>query len=496
MKKGIVFLIGLLLLCALFGSATGEEAKMTVYLGSYPQSNTEPEPIEWLVLAENDDQMLLLSREVLVSLPWHNTHTAVTWDNCDLRAWLNGEFLESAFSGEEQAAILSVTLDNSDDYGYDTPVGTSTQDQVFLLSVSEVQAYLPEDLRTVAPTSYALSHGAYTNGEGQCAWWLRSPGMTPTSPAYLASAGTIGSRAYEVDETIIGVRPALWVSRRAFSGNAPDGTIRQYTDQNGDITYIPDGFTVSDKEDEQTIRSGLVVIGPDGNEYVWIPTLVTPLAVRDFGSYFSGGGSLSGYWDDTEDSFYQEMLASVEKYGGFYMGRYETSQGANGLPVSKKVSDSEPGRIWVQFSPQDTVIACRDLYADNDTVQGFFPWGINWDTTLQWLIDSGCKTEAEVARDSTGWGNYSNDTFSDGARGGYSGVWEETKANNIYDLAGNNWEWTQERYGSGDYVMRGGGYNLMGGACRGSDYPAALRDPLPGNDHHPNVTFRIALYLK
>lgn len=75
-------------------------------------------------------------------------------------------------------------------------------------------------------------------------------------------------------------------------------------------------------------------------------------------------------------------------------------------------------------------------------------------------------------------------------------MWEETKANNIYDLAGNNWEWTQERYGSGDYVMRGGGYNLMGGACRGSDYPAALRDPLPGNDHHPNVTFRIALYLK
>jgi hypothetical protein len=50
----------------------------------------------------------------------------------------------------------------------------------------------------------------------------------------------------------------------------------------------------------------------------------------------------------------------------------------------------------------------------------------------------------------------------------------------IYDLAGNNWEWTQERFGS-NYVMRGGGYNLMGGACRGGDYPAALRDPLPGN---------------
>ena len=48
----------------------------------------------------------------------------------------------------------------------------------------------------------------------------------------------------------------------------------------------------------------------------------------------------------------------------------------------------------------------------------------------------------------------------------------------------------------GSYVMRGGGYNLMGGACPGSSYPAALRDPLPGNDHHPNVTFRIGLYIK
>ena len=273
------------------------------------------------------------------------------------------------------------------------------------------------------------------------------------------------------------------------------GTI-EYIDSNGETAYIPSGFTVSDIADEQTIRGGLVVIGPDGSEFVWIPTGITSLAVREFGSYFSGSGSLSGYYDETDRPIYQEMLASVEKYGGFYMGRYEASQGANGLPASKRVSESEPGRIWVQFSPQDTAIACQNLYADNDAVQGFFPWGINWDTTLQWLIDSGCKTEEDVSRDSTGWGNYSDDDFSPRASGQYTGVWEEAKANNIYDLAGNNWEWTQERYGSGNYVMRGGGYNLMGGACPGSRYPAALRDPLPGNNHHPNVTFRIALYLK
>ena len=76
------------------------------------------------------------------------------------------------------------------------------------------------------------------------------------------------------------------------------------------------------------------------------------------------------------------------------------------------------------------------------------------------LVNSGCKTYEEVASNSTSWGNYSDDTFSPNARGNYTGVYEQAKANNIYDLAGNNWEWTQERCGS-NYVMRSGGYNLM-----------------------------------
>lgn len=267
-----------------------------------------------------------------------------------------------------------------------------------------------------------------------------------------------------------------------------------YTDRNGDTAVIPAQFTVSANEDEQTISQGLVVIAPDGSEYVWIPTTVTPLAIREFGSYFSGSGSVSDYNDETELAEYQKMAESVEKYGGFYIGRYEASKGEDGLPASRRISENDTAKIWVQFSPQDTTLICEQLYAYNDTIQGFFPWGANWDTMLQWLVDSGSKTFEDVATDSTDWGNYSDDNFSEGARGNTIGQWEEAKSNNIYDLAGNNWEWTQERCGS-SYVMRGGGYNLMGGECSGARYPAALRDPLPGNNHHPNVTFRTALYV-
>ncbi len=271
-------------------------------------------------------------------------------------------------------------------------------------------------------------------------------------------------------------------------------TMTKYTDNYGDEAYIPAQFSVSDKIDEQTIRTGLVVIAPDGSEYVWVSTKNTPLQMRNFGSFYSGGSSLNGYSDETTLPAYQSMAQSVATYGGFYVGRYEASYGSGGVPASKPVTASQSGSIWIQFSPQDATVACENLYRDNTTVQGFFLWGANWDTTLQWLVDTGCKTYDEVASNSTSWGNYSDDAFSPNARGNYTGAWEEAKANNIYDLAGNNWEWTQERYGQ-NYVMRSGGYNLMGGACPGSLYPAAIRDPLPGNNHHPNVCFRVGLFL-
>ena len=276
--------------------------------------------------------------------------------------------------------------------------------------------------------------------------------------------------------------------------------ISLYTDENGDFAVIPAGFTVSDKKDEKTINKGLVVYGPDASEFVWIPTYVTELKARDFGCYMYGDRSLRGYQDDTGSKLYQEMKASTEEFGGFYIGRYESSYGSGSsiddyVPASKRVTADEPGRIWVHFGPQKAEKACRNLYADNDTVQGFFLWGANWDTALQWLIDSGNKTFSDIAYDSTEWGNYSDSSFARNGNEQYTGRWEEAKANNIYDLAGNNWEWTQERH-HGSYVMRGGGRTIMFGPAYGSYYPAAVRDPLPGNDDHPNVAFRIGLFVK
>ena len=124
-----------------------------------------------------------------------------------------------------------------------------------------------------------------------------------------------------------------------------------YTDANGDTAVIPARFTVSALEDEQTIRTGLVIIGPDGSEFVWVPTTETPLAVRNFGSYMGASG-ISGFRDETELETYQNMMKSVERYGGFYMGRFEASFDGgdssksyiNYVPASKRITDGEPGQ--------------------------------------------------------------------------------------------------------------------------------------------------------
>ena len=273
-----------------------------------------------------------------------------------------------------------------------------------------------------------------------------------------------------------------------------------YTDKNGQTVIIPKDFKVSSKEDEQTIKHGLVIIDSNENEFVWVSTLNTDFKRNDFWtSFYTNVLSESkwyGYWDDINNEKYINMKESVEIYSGFYISRYEVSKDNWNNPKSKKVTQESSDNIWVQISPQDITILCENIYKDNDTVQWFFPRGVNYDTVFQWLIDTNDKSESDIMIDSSSWGNYTNSSFTNGIRYWTAGMWEETKANNIYDLAGNYWEWTQERYWNDNYVMRGGGYNIMWMACNGDSYPASLRDPLPWNNHHPNVGFRIGLYIK
>ena len=196
---------------------------------------------------------------------------------------------------------------------------------------------------------------------------------------------------------------------------------------------------------------------------------------------------------------FNNMVDSVEKYGGFYIGRYETGDLSKEEAVVRKGNTDIGSQTWYAMYEK-----CKDLRGDNLNIKTGMIWGNQWDRTMQWLIESGAKTKEEVISDSTSWGNYLNATFQyTNSSGGTStknsrsavriptGSTEYTKANNIYDLVGNVWDWTMEAHSTYNRAYRGGYFNIYG-----TDVPASYR-----NYYYPTFSYsydgtRATLYIK
>lgn len=185
----------------------------TVFFGAYEQDNNTSngkEDVEWLVLEVKDGKALVVSKYALDCKQYNTSNTNVTWETCTLRKWLNTDFINSVFSSDEKAKIPTVTV--SADKNSTNP-GNATQDQVFLLSITEANKYFGSDsARQCKPTDYAVANGAWESDSGNfCWWWLRSPGVTQYSAAYVFSGGGVT----ESGDGVIGtsaVRPAMWIS--------------------------------------------------------------------------------------------------------------------------------------------------------------------------------------------------------------------------------------------------------------------------------------------
>ena len=187
-----------------------------VYFGTYEQDNNTSngaEAIEWLVLDKEGDKLLLISKYALDFQPYNSEKTDVTWESCTLRTWLNDDFLNTAFSAEEQTAIALTTVTADENPDYDTDPGNDTKDKVFLLSIDEVEEYFSsDDARQCEPTDIAVANGAYESDSGNCWWWLRSPGGIQRSAADVGYDGSVHHHGYYVHSDGVAVRPALWIN--------------------------------------------------------------------------------------------------------------------------------------------------------------------------------------------------------------------------------------------------------------------------------------------
>ena len=229
-----------------------------VVFGRYEQdgdTSNGPEPIEWVVLAEEDGRMLLISRYILDGVPYHTEYKDVTWETCSLRAWLNDDFYNSAFDAEEQSHILSTVISNPDNEYISVPGGNDTEDKLFLLSVDELLKYyefneweesyhgncqaLITDLTPYAESKgvqrYVISDELYYGfsepyeSEGfesvgytadvigmSCAgWWLRSPGIQSNTATFVGGYGHAGWDCFDrVVDDDPGVRPVMYISTK------------------------------------------------------------------------------------------------------------------------------------------------------------------------------------------------------------------------------------------------------------------------------------------
>ena len=192
----------------------------------------------------------------------------------------------------------------------------------------------------------------------------------------------------------------------------------------------------------------------------------------DYSNYATAGYSSLANMAETMVSDYEEMIASLEKYKGFYIGRYELT--ANGEKTGATQTDVD----WYTLYKNCTTLAV------GTKVKTRMIWGLQWDATCNWLASSGFNI-----KDSSTWGNYRGNTADGHGTKQNTGYSESWKANNIYDFAGNCWELTQEAY-TNVRARRGGFYDNFG-----SIYPASSR-----SDTNPIVTFsrvssRPTLYL-
>jgi hypothetical protein len=130
---------------------------------------------DWRVLDVQDGRALILSDRAVILQQYHSDRNEiVTWENSDIRAWLNGDFYNETFSANEMNRI------------------SETQDRIFLLNTLQVERYRAN----INTTSW---------------WWTRSPGNGTNRTALVRANGSIDYAGNHVDNRNGGIRPALWL---------------------------------------------------------------------------------------------------------------------------------------------------------------------------------------------------------------------------------------------------------------------------------------------
>lgn len=223
--------------------------------------------IKWRVLNVQGREAFLLADKVLECQSYHTKNTAVTWEKSTLRSFMNGKFLDCAFTTEEENAIKKSDVKNNNNLYKNTEGGNDTQDKIFLPSESEIhtdaaKSYgfasgrkIKDNAKRSKSSTYAKAEGIYSDTDkdlaGNCSWWLRSPGGDTNIAARIFYDGNANWSAYVDTISGGGVRPALRLDISSENLWSHAGTVS--SDETFNSTDIPTGgdTDTGDKDDDK-----------------------------------------------------------------------------------------------------------------------------------------------------------------------------------------------------------------------------------------------------